>query len=168
MSLITPDPPGHPVSLDTGLVGRFLDAHREVTRLVERLDRQYGRDRRAEDEQTLMQSLAKDERARAEIERVLSRYGFQSVERWSEVVYAISGAYGFADPGQGLSVVPAQVSAAIAEIRADASLSESEKVDMIAALEEEARTVEALRPPPENVAAVRPHLARLKAILGED
>jgi hypothetical protein len=168
MSLVTPDAPGAPVPLDPALVARFLEAHGEVTRLVERLDRQYGRDRRAEDESTLLQSLARDERARGDIERVLARHGFASVERWSDVVYAISGAYGFAEPGQGLAAVPAQVEAAIVEIRADAGLSESEKADMIAGLEEEARTVEALRPPPGNIAAVRPHLARLRAILGED
>lgn len=141
------------IALDAALVERFLAAHADLRTLTLRMDRAGAR--------------PDDAQVRREVAAILARHGFADMAAWSAAVRAVTIATAFADPDNDFENIDANLARSITEIEDEASLSATQKAEMIAELQTERDAIVAMRPPPGNVAAVRPLLERLKRVLAQ-
>jgi len=159
--------PSRPIDIDENAVRRFLAAFDEMRLLMRRLSRSAARPPVDPTDEGFA-TFAREPRVRAEIQAVLEKHGFNTVETWERTVKAVMSATAFADPDSGLSDMANTVAKLRAEIDADRNLSEEDRQRMHTELEDEMRQLERMRPPGGNVEAVRPFMSRLKAIAGAD
>ncbi|HEX2134647.1 MAG TPA: hypothetical protein VHG30_01905 [Microvirga sp.] len=150
-------------------VESFLGSYAALKALAKRLEARFGPPETSDDEDPggAFSGYLRNDQARAEIEAVLRRFGYPDFETWSRTANSVLiayGALGDAAPGEG----DQSFDKSVEDIRKDPSLSKEQKDAMIAELTEQLSAIEAFRPLPGNIEAVRPFEARLRAILEQE
>jgi hypothetical protein len=157
------------VQLDAAAVERFLSSWKDLDALREKLDEAAGA--AAEDEEGdplfALGAHLDDPKAKVEIDATLAKHGFASFADWANVAQSVMLAFGAADPQSGPVDLEAEKARVIEEINADKSLSEEDKTQALAALDEQFAALADFQPLPGNVEVVTPYLDRIREIFDE-
>ena len=98
---------------------------------------------------------------KAELDAVVSPHGFAGIENWVQAFSSIARAYTFAAEGQAIDT---QMSEALAKIQADPNIPDDQKQMMLQQMQASAAAIAGMRPAQENIDAVQPYIAELKAV----
>ena len=150
-------------------VESFLGSYAALKALAKQLEARFGPPETSDDEDPggAFSGYLRHDKARAEIEAVLKRFGYADFEAWSRTANSVLiayGALGDAAPGEG----DQSFEKSVEDIRKDPSLTKEQKDAMIAELTEQLSAIEAFRPLPGNIEAVRPFKARLRTVLEQE
>ena len=147
-------------------VENFLASYPAMQNLAKQLEARYGAPQTTDEEDPAgaFGGYLQNDKARAEIEGVLKRYGFPNFEAWQRVTTSVVIAYG-ALGDEAAGAADQDVDKEIEAIRKDPKLTEEQKDARISELTEQLGALTSLRPLPGNVDVVRPFEARLKAVM---
>ena len=148
-------------------VENFLASYPAMQNLAKQLEARYGAPQTTDEEDPAgaFGGYLQNDKARAEIEGVLKRYGFPNFDAWSRVTNSVVIAYGAVSSGETTASDNDSLDKEIEDIRKDPKLTEEQKDAKIAELTEQLGALDSFRPLPGNVDVVRPYAARLKALL---
>lgn len=107
-------------------------------------------------------------KAKPVIEGILKKHDFATYSDWADVAQSVLLAFGASDPDGGETDLGAEKKKVQGEIENDAALSEDEKKAALKDLDEQFSALESFQPIPGNVEAVKPYLAKIKALFGDD
>jgi hypothetical protein len=96
-----------------------------------------------------------------ELNGAVTPYGFTDFQQWLQVTMTVAKAYAFAESGGG---VDAAMSQAIDEIKNNPDIPEAQKEMLLNQMQGSMTAVAGMRPSQENVDAVAPYAAELKAL----
>ncbi|GLK55640.1 hypothetical protein JOD31_000559 [Methylopila capsulata] len=173
------------VPLNGKLVESFLAAWPEFDKLREKLAAQNPQTKaqenstdqpesdeaevgEAEDPIGALASYLDKPEAKAEIDAILKKHQFATYSDWADVAQSVLLAFGASDPEGGDTDLAEEKKKVQAEIQNDAALSEDEKQAALKDLDEQFAALESFQPLPGNVEAVKPYVAKIKALFGED
>ena len=147
-------------------VENFLASYPAMQKLAQQFETRYGAPQSTDDDDPAgtFAAYLKNDKARAEVEALLKRYGFPNFEAWQRVTTSIVVAYG-ALGDEGAGGADQGLDREIEAIRRDPKLTEEQKDARIAELTEQLGALTSFRPLPGNVDVVRPFEARLKAVM---
>ena len=94
----------------------------------------------------------------AELNGIVSAYGYSDFQTWLQTTISVATAYSFAKEGGAMD---AGMSEAVAQIKNNPSLSEAQKKMMLDQMGAAATAIAAVRPPQGNLDAVTPYLDQL-------
>ena len=150
-------------------VESFLGSYAALKTLAKQLEARFGPPETSDDEDPAgaFSGYLGNDKARSEIQAVLKRFGYPDFDAWSRTANSVLIAYGAlseAAPGGG----DQSFDNSIEDIRKDPGLTKEQKDAMIAELTEQLSAIEAFRPLPGNIEAVRPFEARLRSVLEQE
>jgi hypothetical protein len=147
-------------------VENFLASYPAMQKLAQQFETRYGAPQSTDDDDPAgtFAGYLKNDKARAEVEALLKRYGFPNFEAWQRVTTSVVIAYG-ALGDEAAGAADQDVDKEIEAIRKDPKLTEEQKDARISELTEQLGALTSLRPLPGNVDVVRPFEARLKAVM---
>lgn len=122
----------------------------------------------AEDPVGALAAYLDDPKAKPEIESILKKHGFATYSDWADVAQSVLLAFGATDSDGGGTDLAAEKKKVQDEIQNDAALSEDEKKSALKDLDEQFAALESFQPIPGNVDAVKPYLAKIKDLFGDD
>ncbi len=122
----------------------------------------------AEDPVGALAAYLDDPKAKPEIEAILKKHGFATYSDWADVAQSVLLAFGATDSEGGGTDLAAEKKKVQDEIQNDAALSEDEKKSALKDLDEQFAALESFQPLPGNVDAVKPYLAKIKDLFGDD
>jgi len=148
-----------PIRLDRAAVERYLDTREALDALMA--------DIVAQAIENLSIGLSADFLAEAErrsdaAAALLAERGYTS-EAWGITLASVQHAYWFSQEPNPYVVRRARIRDEIEDVRADRALTEDDRRDLLASLEAELAETMVPSPLPENLAAVAPFLARIRA-----
>ena len=149
-------------------VENFLASYPALQSLSKQLEARYGAPQTTDEEDPAgaFAGYLQNDKARAEIEGVLKRYGFPNFDAWSRVTNSVVIAYGAVSGGETASGSDNDsLDKEIEDIRKDPKLTDEQKDAKIAELTEQLGALDTFRPLSGNVDVVRPFAARLKTLL---
>ena len=158
------------VQLNASAVERFLASWKDLDALREKLDKQAGTDAGGEEDSDPLFALGAyldKPKAKAEIDKTLSKYGFANYSDWANVAQSVMLAFGSADPQNGPLDLEAEKARVIEEINADKSLTPDDKKQALAALDEQFAALADFQPLPGNVDVVKPYLDKIREIFDQ-
>ena len=118
----------------------------------------------AADQLSAVLKAVSDKEAGKEVESAVREHGFSNVKEWASVGESIVRAYAHIKTGGIDEAAQKKLKKAIRKIEKNDFLSDSQKADLIKALRKGADEV--LTPPPaENVAAVKPMVGKIEAVM---
>jgi hypothetical protein len=146
-------------------VKQFIASYPAVRKIAIEQGAQKGKDI-ASSQDTLMAVIqaVSDSSAESEVDAVVQAHGFKDAKEWGAVASSIGRAYAHLKLGPSDSKAQKKVDKAIAKIEKNDFLSEKQKEKLVKALRGGA-DVALKAPPEENVAAVRPMVAELEAVV---
>ena len=103
--------------------------------------------------------------ARAEMQAVLARHGFDGFADWVKVAQSIAMAYGFAKSGTDLEQPNAKMEQALSQIENNPRFTAEQKKQMSAMLQQQMALMLRMRPSAENLALVRKMMAEISAVM---
>lgn len=123
----------------------------------------------AEDPVGALAAYLDDPKAKPQIEAILKKHDFATYSDWADVAQSVLLAFGATDTdGGGGADLAAEKKKVQDEIQNDAALSEDEKKSALKDLDEQFAALESFQPLPGNVDAVKPYLAKIKDLFGDD
>jgi hypothetical protein len=159
----------HQVELTAEMVEAFLDTYPQIEALGEEFEQQYGyAGADPEDPAGFAMAYARYAEARQRMEAVLAAHGIGSMEEWARIAYSVMIAYSFAETGENIGGMDAEMAETIEQIRNDASIPEAHRQQMIAALAAQMEQLRRLRPSSGNIALAAQYADRIRAIVAED
>lgn len=159
------------VQLNASAVERFLASWKDLDSLREKLDKQAGADAAGGEEDGdplfALGAYLDKPKAKVEIDKALSKYGFANYSDWANVAQSVMLAFGAADPQNGPLDLEAEKARVIEEINADKTLTPDDKKQALAALDEQFAALADFQPLPGNVDVVKPHLDKIREIFDQ-
>jgi hypothetical protein len=118
----------------------------------------------AADQLAAVLAAAGDDSGQKEVEATVRAHGFASVKEWASVGRSIITAYAHIKTGGSQGKAQKKLDKAIRKIEKNDFLSEKQKAELIKALRKGSDQV-LEEPPAENVAAVRPMVGKIEAVM---
>lgn len=103
--------------------------------------------------------------ARAEMQAVFARHGFDGFADWVKVAQSVAMAYGFAKSGTDLQQPNAKMEQALSQIENNPRFTAEQKKQMSAMLQQQMALRLRMRPSAENLALVRKMMAEISAVM---
>lgn len=150
------------VTLTPDQVERFIDSWPDFEALGDKLAESHGVDESVTDPTSAFASWAKSADAKSQIDAVVAKHGFASLDDWSGVAASVMLAFSY--DAQELS--EERVAEVVAEIEASPQVPADQKAAAIAQLREYVTAARAMAPLPGNVDTIEPYLVDLAAIAG--
>lgn len=118
----------------------------------------------ATDKLSAVLKAASDAAVAADVEGVVQRHGFSSTQEWAEIGRSIARAYAHIKTGGVQSKASGKVDKAVRKIEENDFLNDKQKAKLIKALRKSVSEFTE-EPPAENVAAVRPMMSEIEAVV---
>lgn len=152
-------------ALSTETIDKFCQSLPEVKKITVKHARQKGKDvAGAADQLTAVLAAVGDDEGQKEVEAAVRAHGFAGTKEWLAVGRSIATAYAHIKTGGVSDKAQKKLEKAIRKIEKNDFLSDKQKAELIKALRKGAD--EALEAPPaENVAAVRPMVGKIEAVM---
>ena len=152
------------VSLNAGTVENFVASYAAVRAKADELSTQYNI---AEGDTVAAgwRAWVGVEAARGQLDAAVGSYGFSDFSLWVQALSMIARAYAFTSE---LEATDIQMTEDLERIRADPNIPAAQREMMLQQLQHSLAIIALMRPSPENIEAVTPHLDRLAVIFDED
>ncbi|MEJ8573737.1 hypothetical protein [Microbaculum marinum] len=153
------------VQLTPELVEGFIASYPELEALGARLEQKYGKvNADPEDPSSFVTGFSQYADARGQMEGIVQSHGISSLEQWVQVAYSVMLAYSFSERGEGGGSVDSEMAEAIAQIKGDKSIPDSQKEQLITMLEQQMAQISQLRPPAGNIEIVSQYADQIRSI----
>lgn len=152
-------------SLTAEKIDKFCQSLPEVKKITTRHAKQKGKEvAGAADQLAAVLAAAGDEAGKKEVEAAVRSHGFASTKEWLSVGQSIAAAYAHIKTGGASEKAQKKLAKAIRKIEKNDFLSDKQKAELVQALRKGMDgALEA--PPAENVAAVRPMVGKIEAVM---
>jgi hypothetical protein len=146
-------------------IDKFCQSLPEVKKITTRHAKQKGKEvAGAADQLTAVLAAAGDDEGKKEVEAAVRSHGFAGTKEWLSVGQSIVAAYAHIKTGGMSEKAQKKLDKAIRKIEKNDFLDDKQKAELIKALRKGADgALEA--PPAENVAAVRPMVGKIEAVM---
>lgn len=146
-------------------VDKFLVSYPDVKAIAARhAKKKGGKVKGANDQLSAVIEAVSDEGAAREIDASVKSHGFRGAQEWAAVGQSIARAYAHIKTGGVNSKAERKMQKAIRKIEKNSFLSKKQKAKLIDALKDGADFV-GEEPPAENIAAVRPMMGKIEAVM---
>ncbi len=158
MAQVSPSAPA--IALNSERVENFMQSFPKVKSLASELERTYDVPRGGSPTDGFAAFMT-HQKAFGEMNGLVGQYGFADFSEWLQVLSAIVGALTFSAQPGGMD---AQLAGAIASIENNKSLTPAQKQAMLQQMQAATQSLSAMRPSPENMAAIAGKEDALKAL----
>lgn len=161
---------GEQIKLTTAQIDHFLASHDELKALSEDFAKKYGDRAEAGDDDPVLSLAAylMVPEAATRLTEVLKRYQFSSLSEWQQVMTSIVLALPYANTANPPPNLDTEMARAKGEIEADKTLSDEQRKQALAQLQEQYEEAKESVPLPENIETLKPYAAKLTTLLAND
>ena len=155
------------IRLTSAMVESYIVSHDTLEALALGFAKEFG-DRSetpGEDPLSTLDAYQSIEPARQKTEAAMKAAGFASLDEWIKVNTSIILAYPYLDPTAAPPDVNTEKAAALADIKADATLDDTTRAQAIAELDDQYAELARYVPLPGNVDTIRPFKSRLQPLV---
>lgn len=150
------------VVLTPDMVERFIASWPDFQVLGDNLAETRGVDPSATTPTAAFQSWAKEEDAKADIDKLVAKHGFASLAEWSRVAESVMLAFSYDEEG----LTDERLAEVLAEIESSPQIPDDQKAMAAEQVRAYFAAARAVKPLPENVAVIQPYLDDLAEITG--
>ena len=97
-----------------------------------------------------------------EMQALLNKYGFKSVQEWTRIMQSVTVAYGFAKSGKTPAQMKAEMQAMIDKLQADPNMSPQQKSGLITMFRQQMGMALKMAPPAGNIEVVKQMLPQIE------
>lgn len=158
------------VMLSAKIVESFIDSWKPAQALAEKYDAEWEGKKLGDSKSNGLQKLRaylETRGALAEFNSLVRGYGFADYDAWSQVAWSVFIAHSFAEQGDKADEVDAGAAQAMQGIDSTPNLTPEQKAAMKAQVLQSMGTYDEMKPPPENVAVVKPFGPRIGELIDE-